>query len=155
MGHAESDRVVARQGRLARQGVHRLGPRDPRDPLHGEAGDLPGQQSLHQLRLVRRVDEADQDRAGFHGVDDGEGRGLNRQDHVRLGDHRDPVIEDGDILERGILQPDRGARAGLHVQLAAELDQLGNDRGRQGDAPFVRLGLLQNGDVDIHGGSSS
>ena len=54
---------------------------------------------LHQLRLVRRVDEADQDRAGLHGVDHRQRRRLDRQNHVGVGHQRGAVIEEGDILE--------------------------------------------------------
>ena len=51
MGRAELHRVISGQSRLTGQRIHRLRPRDARNPVHGEAGDLLVQKMLHQLRL--------------------------------------------------------------------------------------------------------
>ena len=64
------------------------------------------------------------------------------------------IVDEGDVLERGVGQLDGVAGARLHMQLRAELDQLGRDGRHQRHAPFVRLGFLQNGDVDVHHGRS-
>ena len=148
MGRAELHRVIARQGGLARQRVHRLRPRDARDTLHGEAGDLLVQQALDQRRLLVRIDERDQDRAFLHRVDHIQRRGLHGENHVGVGDQLLAIVNEGDILERGVGQLDGISRARLHVQFGAELDQLGDDGRHQRHAPFVRMGFLQNGDVD-------
>ena len=69
-------------------------------------------------------------------------------------DQRGAIVDEGDILERSVGQLIGIPGAGLHVQSGAELDQLRHDGRHQGHAPLVRLGLLQDGDIDIHGGSN-
>ena len=96
------------------------------------------------------VDEADEDRAFLHRVDHLQRGRLHGEDHVGVADQRLAVGDEGDILEGGVGQLDRVPGARLHVQLRAELDQLGRNGRHQSHAPFVRLGFLQNGDVDIH-----
>ena len=56
----------------------------------------------------------------------------------------------GNILECGIDDAGGISRARLHVQLGAKLDELADNRRHQRHAPFVRMGFLQNGDVDVH-----
>ena len=101
------------------------------------------------------IDERDENGALLHGVDDLDCRGLDRKHHIGVGDQLLAVGDEGDILECSVGQFDGVSGARLHVQLRAELDQLGNDRRHQSHAPFVRLCFLQNGDIDVHEGSSS
>ena len=56
---AELNRVVSRERRLARKGVHSLRPRYARDAFHGKARDLAFQQFAHQALLAMGVDEAE------------------------------------------------------------------------------------------------
>ena len=42
------------------------------------------------------------------------------------------------------------SRARLHVQLGAQLGQLADNGRHQCHASFVRMGFLQNGDIDVH-----
>ncbi len=148
---AQRDRVIAGQRRLAGERVHRLGPRDPGDPLHGETGDVAFQQRLDQRRLLVLIDEADQDRPWLHRLDRLRRRRLDGQHHVGVGEQGPAVIHEGDIGEGAVGQLDRRPGAGLHVQPRAQLDQLGGHRRDQGHPPLQGLGLLQNGDVHIHG----
>jgi hypothetical protein len=101
------------------------------------------------------VDEGDENGASLHGVDHLERRGLDGEDDVGVGDQLLAVRDKGDILEGRVGELECVRRARLHMHLRADLDQLGNDRWRQSNAPFVRLGFLQDSDVDIHEGSSS
>ncbi len=102
------------------------------------AGSMPG------------VDEGDENGALLHGVDHIQGRGLDREHHVGVSDELFAIGDEDDVLERGVGQLDGFPRARLHVQLGAELDELGGNRRRHGNAPLVWMGLLQDGDVDVH-----
>ena len=97
-----------------------------------------------------RVDEGDQDRALLHRVDHVEGWRLDSQDDIGVGNQGLAIIHEADVLERAVRQLDGVARARLHVEFAAKLDQLGGDGWRQRHAPFMRAGFLQNGDIDVH-----
>ena len=103
------------------------------------------------MRLLVLIDEGDQDRALLHRVDHIQRRSLHAENHVGIVDQSVAIGGEFDILERGIDQTDSISRARLHVQLGAQLDQLADNGRHQRHAPFVRLCLLQNGDVDIHG----
>ena len=52
--------AVAGHGGLGGERVHRLGARDPRDRLHGEARDAGVGQRAHRVAAAERVEEADQ-----------------------------------------------------------------------------------------------
>ena len=119
--------------------------------LHGEAGDLLLDETLHQRRLMPGVNEGNEDGAFLHRVDHIQSRRLDRKHDVGVGHELVAIGDEDDVLERGVGQLDGFPGAALHVQLGAELDQLGDDRRHQGNAPLVRLGLLQDGDVDVHG----
>ncbi len=86
----------------------------------------------------------------FHGVDHLERGRLDRQDHVGIGDQILAIHDERDILECRVSQLDGVTGTRLHVQLGTQFDELGDNRGHQSHAPFMRLGFLQNGDVDIH-----
>ncbi len=144
-------RVVAGQGRLARQRIHRLRARDARHALHREAGDLPVHQALDERRLLARVDEADQQRPWLHRVDDIDVGRLDGQHHVGVAQHRRAIRRDLDVDEVGIARMDRTAGARLHVQPGAELDQPGDERRNESHPALVDARLGQYRDVDVHG----
>jgi hypothetical protein len=82
MRGTEQGAVVAGQGRLRGQRVHRLRARDARHQFHGEAAQLPVADQLDQRRFLVGIDEADQDRAVLHRADHFGGRRIDRQHDV-------------------------------------------------------------------------
>ena len=130
--------AVAGDRGLGGQRVHRLGARDPRDRLHGEARDPGVGQGAHRVAAAERVEEADQHRAAPEAAD------LLGRRRGHLGHHvaAEAVAERGArLLVGGVGLVRLRARAGLdhHVDpaLGESLDRLGHER-----HAALALGLL-------------
>jgi hypothetical protein len=76
--------LVAADGRLRRQRIHRLRARDARHQFHREAGDLALAQRAHHVQLRVRLHETDDQRARLELPDLRHAQRLHRQQHVGL-----------------------------------------------------------------------
>ena len=65
--------------------------------------------------MMVRVNEADQDGAFLHGIDHVQCRRLNAEYQIGVGDQLRSILDEHDILERGVGQPDGVAGSGLHM----------------------------------------
>ena len=130
-GRAEQRAVVAGQRGLRGQRVHRLRARDARHQFHREAGDLAVAQQLDQLDFLVRVDEA----TSGSRLPSSRRRlpataAARASDDVGVAtpgpaDWRRSVT----FLNAASASFTASARAGLHVDLGAELGQLVGDGG--------------------------
>src|SRR3984957_1034462 len=119
--------LVAGDGRLRRQGVHRLCSRDTRNEFHGETGD-PALLQRFDLRLPR---------VGLHETDDHgprlkplnlvHGERLDGQDHIRLLQHGARRVRPGDVLICGIRELRPGAGTTLDQNPGSGLGELPGD----------------------------
>ena len=151
MGGTQLHGVIAGQRGLAGQRVHCLGAGNPWHPLHGKAGDLSVQQPLHQSRFIVFVDEGDKDRPLLHRVNNFQRGRLHGKNDIGIAHQRLDVGNDSHVLVDGIGKLHCISGTGLHAQPGAKLRQSDSDRGHERHAPLMRLCLLQNGDVDVHG----
>ena len=145
--------AIARDIGHRRESIHLLRSRDTRHAVHGEHRELPCGHLLHQLRVLRRPNEADDRGAGAHRRHLGTGRSANFEDEIglrkkRLGVTRDrgPGSDIGVVRkvgERASARFDRDRKA----QFAPFLDDIRDG----GDALFAGVNLTRNTDGQRHG----
>src|SRR3546814_9801963 len=73
-----------------------------------------------------------------------------RDDDVGIADQPLRVGGERDVLVRGVRNAAGHTGFGLHVNLAAQLDQFVGDGGDKRHTAFVRTSLLQHGNFDRH-----
>jgi hypothetical protein len=149
-GGAEQHGLVASDGGLRGQRVHRLCARDAGHQLHREARDLPVLQRAHERRLVVRRQEARDDGAGLQARDHARVRRLHGEQEVRGGNDRVSPVGEGGILVLGIGEARRGAGAALEEDPGALAGELGGHLGHDCDAVLASHGLFQHADRDWH-----
>jgi hypothetical protein len=140
----EQDGLVARDRRLRRERVHRLGARDPRDRLEREGGHAAGREALDRLRLGERLEEADEHLSLAEPVRVG---AVDGHDDLGLEGVADPCPG---CLVVGVGKGRLGAGAGLHHDLVALVDELLDGVGHERDTALSGSGLLR--DADPHEG---
>ncbi len=88
-----------------------------------------------------RREESGHDRARLQARDDAGIRRLDREQDVRLGDHRVRGIGEGDVLVGGVREPCGGAGPALDEDPGALGGQAGGDFGDDGDAILAPQGF--------------
>jgi hypothetical protein len=143
------DGAVAGNAGLRGQRVHLLGAaQHARQRVDGQHGDLARRELLHQFRVLRRPDEADQGLALVHQADFFSGRGENLQDEVGSSPQLGRALHD--LRACGavdiVAEIGRIAGAGLDDDLESELDELFNDFGHGRNALFAGCRFLRDSD---------
>lgn len=139
LGHvnrAHQDGVIPGQRGLAGQGVHGLCTGNAGHQFHGETGDLPVPQGLHQIRIVAAVDESNEDGAGLHGLHRFQRRRLDGEDDVGIGDKGVAVRREGDVLIGAVGVGRCDACARFHGEGDPQRGQFLGDLRNEGDAAF-------------------
>ena len=147
----EERALVARDGALGGEGIHRLGSRDARDRVHRERRHLALRQGADELTVHEGLEERDEH------LSFAEPRHLAVARHLHLRDRIGPgegVFDEprarflvGRVEETGL-----EARAGLDEDLDAGLHEPLRRIGHKCHSPLARSGLL--GDADLHAARS-
>ena len=134
------DGAVAGDAGLGGQRVHLLGAGEhARQRVDGQHGDLARRELLHQFRVLRRPDEADQGLALVHQADFFSGRYAYLEDDVGRRPQLGRAVDD--LGARGavdiVAEIRRVPGAGFHGNLETQLDEFFNDFGHGGNALFA------------------
>ncbi len=146
-------RAVAGDTGLGGERVHLLGAGErARQRVDGQHGGLLGGELLHQFRILRRPDEADQG-AAFTQVPHVLGRRYTDLEHD-VGRREQPGGALDDLRARGaigvVTAVCRIARAGFDGNGKAQLDELFHDFGYGGDAFLAGQGFPGNSNCQRH-----
>ncbi len=149
-GRTEQHRLVAGDGSLGRQCVHRLGPGNPRHEFHRETGDLPLAEQPDQVLLPIGLQVADHDAAWAQGAGVCQGRRLDMQQHVGGRQHVGGLRQELDLPEIRVGEAGTVRRAGFHDQAGAGLAQLPCHFRHHGHAGFARHGFPDHANGHWH-----
>jgi hypothetical protein len=142
----DEHRLVACDGRLRGQCIHRLRARDARHQLHGEARQLAVAHRFDFGGAPMRLHESDQDCAGGELSDLLECQRLHGQNHLRVRKHGSRSLAPFDALVGSIGELRALAGASLDEHARSGLSQLFGNLRYHADAGFLWRALTQRAD---------
>ena len=141
----DQHRLVARDGSLRGERIHRLRARYARHELHRETGDVAVAQRSDLGVARMRLHETDDDCAGFELPDLLDRQRLHAEHDVRLLQYR-RGIEPLDVLVARIGEARAHCGAAFHCDARAQRGKFVRDLRNHTDAGFVRRYLAQHTD---------
>jgi hypothetical protein len=141
--------LVAGDVALRREGVHRLGPRHPRDRIHAERGRTFARERAHGIRVGERLDRGDK-RGAIAKQRDLVGRRLlhlhheiRTEDRIAVGDRR------AGLAIRLVVVTATGARARFDDDLGPGFGELADRFRHERDPSFAGHGLSRHSDLHL------